>query len=348
MNAFILKLHKLTHWEYWPMKVVYFPLFPVWLYLSYKSQSFFFFNAANPYITNGGMAMESKLDIYNQMPKETYPKTVLIKNETSAEEIDSKITALALTYPLIVKPDIGLKALGVEKVDRFEEILTYQSKLNKPFLIQELITFEEEVGLFYIRKPHEKNGRVTAIVHKEYLKIIGTGSHTVAELIKQNPRSYLQYKTLKKKYGDYLNHTLQANEPFILVPFGSHTRGAKFVDRSDEINDNMNRIIDNICLKLPDFYYGRLDIKCNSLAELSRGENFSIIEINGSGSEPTHIYDPKYSIFFAWKEIIKYWKIMQNISATNHKLLGIPYLTYEQGKKMFAENDLLEKHLKSL
>jgi hypothetical protein len=52
--------------------------------------------------------------------------------------------------------------------------------------------------------------------------------------------------------------------------------------------------------QIPEFYYGRLDIMFTSWEDLAQGLNFSIVEVNGAGSEPTHIYDPKHSIFFAW------------------------------------------------
>jgi hypothetical protein len=36
----------------------------------------------------------------------------------------------------------------------------------------------------------------------------------------------------------------------------------------------------------------------NTVEELEQGINFSIVELNGAASEPTHIYDPKHSLFF--------------------------------------------------
>jgi hypothetical protein len=61
-----------------------------------------------------------------------------------------------------------------------------------------------------------------------------------------------------------------------------------------------------------------------------------VIEVNGAGSEPTHMYDPRHSIFFAWKEIIRHWFILNRISRINHQL-GIRYMTVEEGLKMFKD-----------
>ena len=68
--------------------------------------------------------------------------------------------------------------------------------------------------------------------------------------------------------------------------------------------------------------------------ELENGQNFSIVELNGSGSEPTHIYDPKHSIFFAWKELARHISYMYKISVENHKR-GFPYLTHKEGMKQY-------------
>lgn len=347
MSNLRLALYKLSHWEYWPMNVIYLPIMPIWFYLAFKSRSFFFFNAANPNITNGGMAMESKMDIYKTIPKEHYPETIFIKKGLPSNNIIDLIDKSPITYPLITKPDIGLKALGVEKIENQDQLLKYASKLCEDFLIQQLIEFPVEIGIFYIRKPNELHGRITGIVSKEFLKVTGDGKKTIEELIKLNPRSHFQIKSLRKKYGILLKSILALDEDFILVPFGSHTRGARFIDDSSKINDSMQKVIDDICVQIPRLHYGRLDIRCASLEDLSQGKNFSIIEINGAGSEPTHIYDPKHSIFFAWKEIVKYWKIMHDISMMNHKK-GTQFLTYKQGTQMLASNKLLEKHLRTL
>ena len=47
MKKLKLKIHKLTHWEYWSFQVVYIPMYFVWLYYSAKAKSIFFFSASN-------------------------------------------------------------------------------------------------------------------------------------------------------------------------------------------------------------------------------------------------------------------------------------------------------------
>ncbi len=345
MNYFKLKLHRLTHWEYWPFELVYYPLFPVWLYFAFKAKSFFFFNAANPSIKNGGMAMESKKEIYDLIPEQFIPKTILVDSNESTEEILSKTKAAGISFPLIAKPDIGMKAFAVYKIADKKEFVEYQNKIAGKFLVQELITFENEVGIFFVRFPDEKQGKITGIVSKEFLSVSGNGLDTIEQLIKRNPRSYFQLNELKKKYGDFLNAVLRDAEEFILVPYGSHTRGAKFVDFTSKQNEKLLQTINNICSTIKGFYFGRLDIRYNTFEELCAGEKFSIIEINGAGSEPTHIYDPRHTILFAWKEIIRHWRMLYQISNINKKK-GVSYMSFKEGKEMLRANSELEALLK--
>lgn len=123
-----------------------------------------------------------------------------------------------------------------------------------------------------------------------------------------------------------------------LVPYGNHARGAKFIDLSHLITDELTEAIDGICRQIPGFNFGRLDVMYNTWDELSRGENLSIIELNGAGSEPTHIYDPKHSIFFAWYEIIRHWKLLYRVSKLNKQQKSINYMTYKQGITMLKNN----------
>ena len=89
-----------------------------------------------------------------------------------------------------------------------------------------------------------------------------------------------------------------------------------------------------MCLQVPEFYFGRMDVMYNSWEELKQGKNFSIVELNGAGSEPTHIYDPKHSLFFAWKELARHIRYMFQISVENHKR-GFPYLSHKEGMKQY-------------
>lgn len=278
--------------------------------------------------------MESKKAIYDILPKDCYPKTELILESTPFEEVLKSIEFSGIKMPFIVKPDIGLRGSAVKKIHSIDELESYHHKADFDYLLQNLIPYENEVGIFYVRFPNENHGKITGIVAKEFLIVEGDGISTIEKLLKQNPRFELQLKALKKEYGNQLLAILPKGEKRNLVPYGNHARGAKFLDHSHLISPNLTKVIDGICVQIPEFYFGRLDLMYQNWSTLEQGQYFSIVELNGAASEPTHIYDPKHSVFFAWKELARHITYMYNISVENHKR-GFPYLSHKAGMEQY-------------
>ncbi len=345
MKKLKLFIHRLTHWEYWPFDVVYIPMYFVWFYFAAKARSFFFFNAANPRIKNAGFLMESKKEIYDIIPSAYIPKTLFFEQNEGVDNVIKSFAGSEIRFPCIAKPDIGGKGRGVQKIFSDEELAVYARKINMDFLIQEFIPFAEEVGVFYIRIPGEADGFISGIVAKEFLIIKGDGHSTITQLIEKDPRYHFQLPALQKIYGAGLQEILAAGDLKNLVPYGNHARGAKFVDVSYLADEAFTKTIDHVCKHIPEFYFGRLDIMYDNFEDFKAGKNFSIIELNGAGSEPTHIYDPSHSLFFAWKEIARHFKMLCDISMKNHRR-GYRYLTFKEGMQMFRENKAVVKKLK--
>jgi hypothetical protein len=317
----------------------------VWFYYAAKARSFFFFNAANPRIKNAGFLMESKKEIYDIIPDKYIPKTLFFKEGTVTTDILKTVSGSGISFPCIAKPDIGGKGRGVEKIYALHDIVSYAGKIKMDFLVQEFISYPEEVGIFYCRMPDKPDGFISGIVAKEFLIVKGDGISTITGLIEKDPRYHFQLGALQKIYGAGLHEILQKDEIKNLVPYGNHARGAKFIDVSHWADEAFTKTFDQVCKQIPEFYFGRLDIMYSNLEDLKAGKNFSIIELNGAGSEPTHIYDPGHSLFFAWKEIARHFKLLCTISIKNHKR-GFPYLTVKEGMQMFKENNAVVKNLK--
>jgi hypothetical protein len=335
---------KLFNWEYWSFGMVYTWIYPVWFFLCLRARSFFFFSASNPTIRNGGFLNESKKDIHAIMPSHLYPPTLHFNVNTAPEYALSQLKEKGFEYPLIGKPDIGGRGRGVKMLESDEEVAEYCRNALMDFHIQKFVPYKKEAGIFYYRYPNSTRGRLSGVVRKEFLTVKGDGVNSIRTLLLKDDRASLQINALEQMYGGYLETVLERDEEKLLVPFGNHARGAKFLDDSHLIDEQLTSIIDEQCKQVKDFYFGRLDIRYNDWEELKQGKNFCIIEMNGAGSEPTHIYDPGHSLFFAWKEIIRHWVILWRISRMNHKK-GHPYLTFREGIRMFKED---KEHSKKL
>jgi len=350
MNFFQRILNKpffirLFHWEYWSMDAIYFPfIYPVYAWFVIRAGFKYFFVAADPFIRNGGFLLESKKEIYDQLPEGLHPKSLFFRAGTAATTVQEEIRKNFLSFPLIAKPDIGQRGLAVKKLETEKDVELAVAKYTIDFIIQEFILFENEAGIFYYRYPGQENGKISGIVAKEFLTVSGDGEKTLLQILHSDKRYVLQVDSLKIEYKNELNIILNPGEKRLLVPYGNHARGAKFLDHSYKADAELENFIDGLLKKVPEFYYGRLDIRYNTWEELKQGKNFSIIELNGAGSEPTHIYDPKHSLFFAWKEIIRHCIILWRISVLNQKR-GFRFMSFNEGARMFLSN---REHRKKL
>jgi hypothetical protein len=338
---------KLFHWEYWSFGAIYSPIYLVWIVLCVRARSLFFFSASNPSILNGGFLNESKKDLAKLIPADLQPKAVFFSSPVSADQVMKSLRANGLDFPLIGKPDIGGRGRGVKTLLTEQDVNDYVQKAALDFHIQEYVPYPKEVGIFYFRYPDDATGQLSGIVRKEFLKVKGDGISKVQELLLKDKRAILQLDNIKKNSRSLMDLVLPHGEELILVPYGNHARGAEFLDDSHLISPELTRTIDEICQRIPNFFFGRLDIRYDNWEDLTMGRNFSVIEVNGAGSEPTHIYDPKHSLFFAWKEIIRHWIILWRISRINHRK-GFAYLSFKQGLQMFREDKINSEKLRAM
>jgi hypothetical protein len=99
----------------------------------------------------------------------------------------------------------------------------------------------------------------------------------------------------------------------------------------------MTESFNEICSKIEGFHFGRMDIMYSNYSDLEQGRNFQIVEINGAISEPTHMYDPKHSLLYGWKELTRHFHYMCLISKENRKK-GAKYLTFKEGVTEFKNH----------
>jgi hypothetical protein len=102
-----------------------------------------------------------------------------------------------------------------------------------------------------------------------------------------------------------------------LVEIGTHCRGAIFLDGVDTITPALEEVIDRIAQSFDGFFFGRFDIRVPSRQDFMAGRNLKIVELNGVTSEATHIYDPKHSLFDAYRVLFQQWRIAFEIGDCN-------------------------------
>ncbi len=319
---------KLTDWTHWPFFTFYFPLFFVWGWYCLKSRSVWFFSASNPTISFGGFEGESKSEIYRQMPLHLYPLTLLVQPGITDSELLQQVRQ-SFVFPFVAKPDVGMKGILFRKIQSEAQLLKYHRHMTAPYLLQAFVNMHLEVSVFYIRLPHQTKGTITALIQKNLLEVIGDGLSTVGQLLQQKKDADAWLPAIERQQGKQLQIVLQKGEKLCLSNVGNRMNGATFINLTHLVNDNLVQKFDAISHH-GQFCYGRYDIKCASLESMAKGEDFLILEFNGAGSIPNHIYTGNYNLWSAYAEILKHWKALYKISKANHKN-GIKYWSFLQG-----------------
>lgn len=341
-----LNMDKWKSWELWPFWMRYALLSPVWLWYCLKSRSMWFFTPSNPTLTFGGFEGESKKEMYEQLPEGSYPKTIYIAPHLPFSQVINKIQQAGFTYPFIVKPDIGMSGILFRKIDREEQLLEYHQMLPVEYIVQQMISYPVEYSVFYYRYPDKNKGVITGFLQKEPLSVFGNGKDTLLQLIQNHPKAKHRLEELSAWHRSNFELVIPEASRYFLSYAANLNRGAHFINLGHLVDEKLHYVFDKLNLKSGQFFYGRYDLKSTSVDDLKNGHSFSILEFNGSGAEPNHVYNSGYSYLSAAKEIIKHWKVLYQISRMNH-LKGIPYWPFLKGWRFMKQSkkhfDLLKK-----
>lgn len=339
--------NRIVRWETWHYLVKYIPIMPVWLWYCAKSRSFWFFTASNPTLTFGGFEGESKKEMYDQLPPGTYPHTILIDHAISFEDAEHIMRSSGFSYPFAVKPDVGMMGFMFRTISNRDEFRQYHQLMPADYLVQEVVDYPLELSVFYYRFPSEKEGKITGFIRKEFLSVTGDGSSTLLDLLLAYPRVRYRLEEMKSKHKNRLNDVIPEGEVFYLSHALNLSRGGKLVSLAHEKDERLLKVFDDLSHYTGHFYYGRYDLKCRSIEDLKQGKNFYILEYNGCGAEPHHIYGNGNTLVEAYGIVLQHWRVLYAISRYNERN-GIEYWEFRKGYKFLRNAKRHFRQLKQL
>ncbi len=313
--------YRKIRWEFWPMYIFYPPVFFYILYLGVKFRGLTVFTACNPGIVASGFVGESKYEILKELKGagDAMLRFALIGQGTAAERLrtaEELMQREGLNFPVVLKPDAGQRGSGVAVVHSGQQLREYLTRTTYDTIIQEYAA-GKEFGVFYYRHRGEPDGRIFSITEKRLPVLTGDGKQTLEELILNDDRAVCMADFYCRKNAERLNKVLAPGETLELVELGTHCRGAIFLDGSAAITPELTERIDSISKTFEGFYFGRYDIRTPSVEDLMAGRNLKIVELNGVSSEATHIYDPKLTLFQAYRVLFEQWRIAYEIGSEN-------------------------------
>jgi len=335
---------KVFNWELWPFDLIYAPLAVVWLYYSIKARSLYFFTPSNPSLIFGGFEAGSKMEMHRQLPAGSYPKTILVTPPETIGDIKKELNTNGLDYPFVAKPDDGMQGVLFRVIQSEEELIKYHRIVGVNYVIQTFVDLPMEFSVFYIRYPGETNGKITGFILKDYLHVTGDGKKTLWQLVNEHPKAMHRLTEMKKKHEANWLSIPKNGENYYLSVAGNHNRGARFINLHNEIDQRLQDVFDRLNNESKGFYYGRYDFKCTSIEDLKEGKNIIILEYNGAGAEPNHIYDCGMSYGNALKVIAAHWRDLYLIGKINNKN-GVLYWSFG---KAFRFMQQLKKDFKEL
>ena len=330
--ATIQRYYRRLHWEFWPVHIFYLPAYLYYLYLSLRARSIYFFNAVNPSIKFSGLYGESKWEIYAMLPKAYLPRTFFISvAKASSDHINQIMSRESLNYPIILKPNVGERGRRVYKIDNHKALQAYVYSNQEDLILQEYVHYPTEIGVFYYRIPGEAKGTVSSIITRHPLTVTGDGISTVEQLMQQHFRTNLYIPRIRKTNPDLLQQVPTSSQQVAITHIYNPSRGAVIRNASRYITPEFTQFFDQLSKCIKGFYYGRYDIRCLSLEDIIQNKDFKILELNGLGSEVSHIYAPPTSLWRAYRAIFHHFSVFYKIAHTNNKLGHACYLSWREG-----------------
>jgi membrane protein DedA with SNARE-associated domain len=318
-----------TRWEFWPPYVFYIPVAAYVLFLGLKYRSLTLFTAANPGIPDGGFIGESKSQILHDLRDDGHfvARFDSIGSNLSAEakivRAEKFMEAIHTDFPVVVKPDAGERGRGVSIIRSDRQLADALAGAVDDCIIQEFVD-GLEFGVFYYRYPHETAGHIFSITDKRLPTVVGDGHSTLEDLILRDDRAVCMAPFHLRNHRDRLDEVLRPGEIFHLVEIGTHCRGALFLDGRAVQTPALVSAVDAVSQRYDGFFFGRYDIRTRSLEDFRQGRNFKIVELNGVTSEATHIYQPGNSIWYAYRTLMRQWRLAFDIGAANRRRGFLP------------------------
>lgn len=285
---------RLRRWEYWPSWSIYSTVLPWILWKSWRvGGSPVLCSVTNPAFPCSGLIHESKsaiLEAFGDLPE--MPRWSRLRASEPLESRRQMLERVANARPdrkVVLKPDTGQRGTGVRILDSPAEWDSALEAQDGDAIVQSFVD-GVELGVFFIREPSMPSGELTSLTRKVPTRVTGNGRDTVERLILDGPHTVAAAPTLCAENRDRLLDVPEDGEEVRLSHIGAHARGTTFEDGRRHLTPALTAAVNRIAGTIPGFFYGRFDFKAPSWEAFERGENLSIIELNGLSSEPTHIY----------------------------------------------------------
>lgn len=317
-----------SFFEFWPAPLFYSVVAVYTAGLALRYGGYTTATVANPKFKNGGVVSESKAQILGQFEGEAkerlapfFPVRRAGPAAQQAAAVLARLPEAGLTLPVVAKPDMGFKGAGVRVVECDAQLTDYLENFPEgaDLLIQKLVPDEGEAGVFFIRPPGAHRGHIFSLTLKYFPFVVGDGQSTLRQLILRDHRARRCRRLYFERQAERLDDIVPEAQAVRLVFAGNHARGAIFRDGRALVTEAMTEAFNRVADGIPEFHFGRFDVRFRDIEALRRGEDFTILELNGGTAEATHIWDSRTSLWGAYRTLFEQARALWHIGWANRQ-----------------------------
>lgn len=315
--------------ERMPKWLICVPLVVQWLWLSARYGGPTVPSAANPHLTAGGLVGEGKLEYFRGMGplarSLTADHCAVVNDgppgEASLARATQAMAQAGLVFPVVAKPDLGLCGYGVRLLHDAAALQAYLAAFprGETVVLQRYLPQEGEAGIFYARDPVTGEGRVIGLALRYFPRVTGDGRSTVAQLVAADVRARRIARSPRHQCSVPPDSVPAAGQQVRLATIGSTRVGGLYRDGAALITPELVRAIDAVARDMPDFRFGRFDVRFDSLRALGAGRGFTIMEVNGAGSEAIEAWDPDTGVLQGFRMVFAKQRLLFRIGAAQRK-----------------------------
>ncbi|TPG11649.1 hypothetical protein EAH75_11675 [Rhodanobacter glycinis] len=310
------------------------PMVLQWCWLGLRHGSLTLPSAVNPQITAGGLVGDTKSEYFAGMGAHARSRVApyVMLGVEGGDMLAAALSAMneaGLAFPVVAKPDLGWCGFGVRRLDDAPELADYlrQYPAGESLMLQRYLDEPGEAGIFYVRHPDQPRGWLLGILLRHYPQVVGDGVRNVAQLIRADARLQRAMRNQREHECQYDPDEVPApGDTVRLSLIGSTRVGGRYEDGSALASEALLAAIEAIARDMPQFHAGRFDVRYRTLQDLRCGR-FTIMEVNGAGSEAVHAWDPKYSVWQVYRMVFAKQRLLFAMGAANrargHRPIGM-------------------------
>lgn len=349
----VARSEKVGAFERLPKWLNLIPMLLQWAWLGLRYGSITLPSSANPHITAGGLVGDTKSEYFECMgplARARVAPFVMLRphGRSSSSDALAVLRRSGLDFPVVAKPDLGWCGYGVWRIDNSQALEAYLAAFphGASLMLQAYLDDPGEAGIFYVRHPQQSHGRLLGILLRHYPQVIGDGASTVAQLVGADAR--LRRTTGNAEHEcDYRGAYVPAMAEVVRLSLIASTRvGGRYEDGSDCATPELTAAIETIAQDMPQFHVGRFDVRYRTLQDLRCGR-FTIMEVNGAGSEAVHAWDPKYSIAEVYGIVFAKQRLLFSIAAANRRQGHLPISMLALARHHLHQQRLIKQYPKS-